>query len=304
MEGNVLAVLEGTGRSGASRVCIAAIGIAALAAGCGDSEDTANAPPKLSAANEKPESFVKRVAKLLETTTAKKDCAQLKATLERSLVSFSCPPGKDLNQSMATFEVVDAEEYGAGAVVDYRSGAVEKGAAILLFATPSRTWAISQFGVATKPSVGTSDANSRPSYDVAVESYLRAIRTRDCAAFKKVTVVNLDPRRICSLAFKRTTDTAKLLKRNPQAKPKYEGGNAAYGFYSFETTKPVANRTITVAGGRAIGAPRSMVMSVTLSPTSADQRKVLEQLKKQQRNEPKPETPETPETSPTKKAGI
>jgi hypothetical protein len=199
---------------------------------------------------------------------------------------------------MASFEVVGADEYGTGAVVDYKSGKLEDGGAIVLFVAPDRNWAVSRFGVITKPSTKTSDGDSRDGYDEAVDEYLAAVRERDCSAFKDTAFIgDADEKDVCKTAFAGTEELVQRLKANPSAEPKYEGGNGTYGFYTFETQKPEPeNSTISVV--RQIDEPARpyVILDVTPSPTAAEQRRVLEQFKQQQKKGTQPKT------SPSRKA--
>jgi hypothetical protein len=257
---------------------------AAVAGGCGDDSDSdAKDTVTFAAADEPPEAFVKRLTKLLETTTATRECAELTAINSRSVTRFPCPPPKTLRNSMKSFEVVGAEDYGSGGVVDYKSGQVKDGASILLFVGVDRSWALSRFGVVAGKTVGTSDEKSRDGYEGAVDGYLEAIRTRDCDAYFDLTYNDSAPKKaVCKQAFPTTKALAKRLKADPAAKPKYEGGNASFGFYSLETQKPKPqNMTISIAKATGKSAQPYVILDVTPSPTAADQKKVLREFQEQ-----------------------
>lgn len=254
-------------------VAVLLLGCLALASCGGDDDGSAEAKgEKLSEANEPPRVFAERVARLLATSTRKQDCAQLEQV--KSLVKFECPTEEQLRKSMRSFEIVGAEEYGTGAVVDYTSGVSKDGAAITLFVTPDRRWGIGQFGVRTKPSTKTSDKESRDDFDRAVEDYLTAVRKRDCPTFLKVTFTrNVKRKDACKVLFAAAEDLAKRLQANPAVEPRYQGGNGTYGFYAVETKKPAPkNSTISVVRGEAKGKPVYVVLDVTESPTAAVQR--------------------------------
>lgn len=277
--------------------CVAA---ALTGVGCGDDESTAGSKPiSYSMASEPAQAFAERLAKLLETTVKKADCPQLDAINGRSLTRFSCPPSKGLRKSMARFEVVGGKEYGPGAVVDYTSGKIDDGAAIVLYAAPDRNWGVSRFGVVTKPSTRTSDAQSRAGFRRTVDAYLAAIHDRDCKAFVAVAFTDNKSRAsACKQIFPATIPLSKRLKDNPAAKPKYEGGNATYGFFSLETRKPVpANLTISVVADE--GSPNApyLVLDTAPSPTTEEHRETIEALKQSQR-----EKKRGAETSPSRKA--
>lgn len=287
-------------------LCAAAL-LGATFAGCGGGEDESTADDrerakvaeKYSAASESPRVFIKRTAKLLETASGKKDCAEIQDVNNHSLTRFPCPPPKALSRSMARFEVVGAEEYGTGAVVDYRSGQVDDGAAIVLFVAPDRRWGISRFGVTTDPSTESSDEDAREGYAEAVQDYLAAVRERDCKAFTAVVFLPGDKRDVCDTTFALTKELGQRMKDFPSAKPKYEGGNASYGFYSIETRHPtVENMTISVVATGDSSKPYA-VLDVAPSPPAEEQELIRRQFEQQQRSKQKPNQPTT---SPSRKA--
>jgi hypothetical protein len=75
---------------------------------------------------------------------------------------------------VAAIGVAAAEEYGTGAVVDYRSGVVEDSATIILTVGPSRAWTVNRFGIISEPSTETTDDKSRGGFRNAVVTYLSA----------------------------------------------------------------------------------------------------------------------------------
>lgn len=280
------------GRQGwrSAAACAFALSAIGAGAGCsgGDDESTARdaqETTRFSEANEPPRVFAERLAKLIATTTAKRDCGQLEPINSRSATRYPCPAPKDVRTSMAGFKVVAAKEYGTGAIVDYESGAAKEGAAIVLFVAPDRNWGVGRFGVITKPSVGTGDRGSRAGYDRAVDAYLLAVRKRDCSAFVRVAFTSgAKEKSVCATLFPMTRDLAKRLKANPTARPEYEGGNRTYGFYTLETPKPKPqNVTISVVkSGDGKQAP-FVVLDATPSPTAATQRRVRREHQKQQK---------------------
>lgn len=262
-----------------------------VACGSDDGESTAKQDGvKFSAASEPEKTFIERMARLLATTTSKKDCAQLEEINGRSYARFSCPPDRALRKSMASFEVVGSKTYGTGGLVDYKSGEIKDGAAIVLFVGKDRNWAVSRFGVLTEPSVGTSDEKSREGYDRTVDAYLSSVRERDCKAYKKVAFTDGSKgAEVCKRLFGATAPLAKRMKANPSAEPRYLGGNGTYGFYSLETQKPLPeNSTISVVRGNEAGDAAYVVLDVVPSPTAADQREAVREYKRQQKDKRPP----------------
>lgn len=256
-----------------------AVGFALTAGACGGDDSTAKDEPSFSWGSEPPRVFMERMAKLLATTTKRQQCLELEQINGRSVTRFACPTDKELRRSMRTFKVVGAKEYGTGAVVDYKSGKLPGGATILLFVAPDRNWGVSRFGVVTKPSTRTDDDDSREHFEETVASYLDAVRTRDCAAYRKVAFANGEKgRKACGEVFEGTAPLAKRLKANPDVEPEYQGGNATYGFFKLETPKPKAeSSTISVVRGDG---DEYVVMDVVPSPTAADQREAIEGYRK------------------------
>jgi hypothetical protein len=296
--GSLKMSLRGT-RGWLAAVCV---GAAIVAAACGgdDASTAAKAQRKILAPNEEPDAFARRMTKLLETARDKKDCQQIYEINSRSATPFACPAPAAFRKSMASFEVVGAEIYGTGGIVDYKSGKTPDGAAIVLYAAKDRRWGVGHLGLLTKPSVGTDDETSRAAYRTTVERYLQAVRKRDCDAFLEVAATKTsDKAKNCKLPFESTKPLAKRLERNPQAKLKYEGGNGTYGFFSIETAKPtLENSTIGVFKLVKAGRPTYAVLDVAPAPTSADLQSLRDDIELQK--ELKKQSPTTPSKQPLK----
>lgn len=282
----------------AAATCVLTAGLATT--GCGGDSDGAEpdqAAAKYSMANEPPRTFVERTARLLATARTRRDCAEFDQINGRSLTRFPCPPSEDLSKSMERFEVVGVEEHGSGAIVDYTSGDIEDGAAIVLFVAPDRSWAIGRFGIVTEPSTGTSDTESRDGFRRAVDDYLAAVRETDCEAFLDVAfTTDGNQRELCAAMPRATAGLRKRLRANPDATPRYQGGNETYGFFEFETAKPsLVNTTISVVEATAGSASPYVVLDSAPSPTSKQRQAALELLEEGRRND-------EPETSPSRKA--
>ena len=257
----------------------AAAGVALAWSGCGDATDepaTGAERVEIDAAAEPVEAFVKRFARLNATAERRRDCAELEAIYARSYIRFPCPAGPRLAASMRSFRVIAAEAHGTGGVVDYKSGQVPDGAAIVLFVAPDRNWAISKFGVVTDPSVGTDDAESADGYRAAAADYLTAVRERDCSAFREVA---LDEGLSCDQITAGARALAARLDANRTARLRYAGGNGTYGFFNLETRRPApANLTISVVRGKD---GSYTVLDAASSPTAADIREVVREYKRQ-----------------------
>jgi hypothetical protein len=262
---------------------------------CGDDESSVAEPKdrKYEAANEAPEVFVKRFAKQIETATAQEDCGPVLEVNARSYTRFECPADKELRKSLKKFKVVGAQAYGTGGVVDYTSGKVPDGAAIVLFTAPDRGWGIGRFGLITKPSIRIDDTDSRQGYADAVDEYLTAVREGDCPALRSLTfdTGEKEQKGPCKLS-PQAKDLAKRLKADAKADPIYEGGNGTFGFYSIETQKPAPAQNLTISIIKDTGGEedRYWILDVAPSPTAQQQQDVIELLKEQQRDAKKEST--------------
>jgi hypothetical protein len=215
----------------------------ALVAGCGGGDESeANLPaPKGS-----PEQFAEQLAELLVKARAPQDCAPLRKIESRSFFQFQCPTSKQVRRSMAEFEVLEADNYGAGAVVDYKSGRAGDGASMVLFLSSNRLWSLTRFGIIAKESVGSDDSDNRAGFRKAVDGYLGAVRRRKCKDYMEYALTSSD-QSTCRVQFPVTKPLGDALKANPKTEPEYLGGNGTFGFFGVETRKPKpAYRTISV----------------------------------------------------------
>lgn len=290
-------MLRGVRGRVSAALCVGAIAMATGAVGCGDDDDgSGGGEVKAAVASESAEGFIKRMTKSLETATTKRDCTELEQINARSASRFTCPAQKKLRESMARFEVVGVEEYGPGAVVDYKSGSVKDGAAIVMFVGPEREWGIGRFGILSEPSTDTSDEDSRDGYAKAVDEFLTSVRERDCDAYVAITFNGDDKKDVvCKQSFPNTKPLAKLLKNNPGVEPRYEGGNESYGFYSLEIPKPKpVSFTISIAKASAKGPRPFVVLDVTPGPTAAQRQAAQKALERNRKTNPnQPETSES-----------
>jgi hypothetical protein len=290
-------MLEGT-RWCAVLLCACAAATGGAACG-GDDKDAEGKEEAPSVASESPQAFVTRVAKLLETTRVRRECADIELINDRSVPKFPCPPEKGLSESMASFKVTSAKEYGTGALVEYTSGVSTDGATIMLLATPDRQWGIGRFGISSD-TTPAEPADIRAGFDKAVTGYLAAIRKRSCKDFIKASLVgDATAKQVCPTLFARTEGIAKRLKRDPSARPAYEGGDGTFAFYTLETAKPKAeNTTISLVRSGKGAKMDYLVLDQAPAPTAAAQRKPPPPTPSQ----PKPPSPDDVERSPSKKA--
>jgi lysophospholipase L1-like esterase len=261
---------------GLLRAALAAVVVGGLlAGGCGDGGDEAPAVAA-NAPKTPPEAAAKKLARLLSETKTGKQCKPVVEINKRSEYIFLCPPLKEVRQSMGRFEVVAAQPYGTGAVVDYRTKIANRGASMLLFAAPDGQWGFSRFGLEYDPSVGTSDEDSRAGFDAVVKKYLSAVRERDCKRFDRYAVTESDkPREVCGKQFPKTAAFGKALAASPRAKPRYMGGNERFGFYGLTLTEPKPSyRTISVIKLTQGAIPPYLVLDAVKGPLPKAPRRV------------------------------
>jgi hypothetical protein len=217
------------------------VGLAAFAlmiAGCGDDGDSTAATA--TGLDTEPAQLVSKM--LAEASVAKKqkDCTFVATVNLRSTAKVICPanlPG--IRKRTRGIGLTDAAVYGTGAVVDYRSPEARGGASILLFRNKQGLWSLSDFGLVVDESVGSSDEDAKEDSRAAVDSYLEAVRSRNCQAFfKYARTFASDVRKACKQELPATRPLAAALEANPDVSPRYLGGNAGFGFYAIETTKP------------------------------------------------------------------
>lgn len=274
---------------GEKRVVVACVVVLASGGvGCGSGgqgDSTAAEKPKIAPAQEPARVFAQRFTRLLATARAKKDCAEIEAVSSRSHARFRCPSPRTLAKSMESFELIAAEEFGTGAVVDYRSGEVRDGASITLFVGPDRNWGIGRFGVIAGRTVGTSDEATRDGYERAVDDYLAAARDRDCRAYAEAVFTGQASRsEVCESVRSGVGGLTKLLESNPAVRATYAGGNGTFGFFNLETEKPEpTNATISVMRVDEGGRDRYVILDRAASPTQAALRRLLRQYREQRK---------------------
>jgi hypothetical protein len=255
---------------------VVAVAVGGLASGCGDSEgdngdsgqvvsidETAPAQP----AKGSPEEFAATAMEQVAAAKEKRQCGAVNATNKRSTYDFDCPADPSVRKSLKSFEILKSDTYDTAAVVDYSSGNSPSGATMLLYQTPDGKWAIGRFGLLNITD-RQSDEKSREGLDEAVDSFLTAIRKRDCSEFGSVSVSSSnDTKTVCSKLFPETLPLARDLKANPTAEPDYLGGNSKLGFYGLTTEEPEPRYlTISVVETNPSSVNRYQILDVAPGP--------------------------------------
>lgn len=226
------------------------------AAGCGgDGGDSADA--ESNGLSSGPAKLVKTMAGDAATAKSAKDCKFVAAVNRRSPSKTICPPFTDDNRkAIRRTKLVSSATYGSlAAVVDYTSPNARKGASIVLYRNPKGQWTIGRWGLLNGPTVGTDDSEAREGSSEVVDRYLTAVRARDCESFLKYAAASSsDPKVACKQEFAATKPVADTIRADPDATPKYVGGNEAFGFYRLDVSRPK---------------PASYVISTTETPSGA-----------------------------------
>jgi hypothetical protein len=243
--------------------------LCAVATGCssddGDSEAAPDAP-ELSPRAQSAYDFAEELGRLQLRATSAKRCEELRAIDERSPFDLSCPVGDTSRQSLRYYKVRNAEAYGTGAIVDYQAAEQRIKASMVLSLTPEGEWSISRYGMLNLPAAGTSDKTTRAGYADIVDRYLKAVLRRDCEEFKEVAVTPRLGNEPCGIELPQTKWLADLMKADPDAKPRYLGGNATYGFFALETDGPKPSYTTIGAYRAPLAGNRSAVLDPIPGP--------------------------------------
>ena len=244
----------------AKRVLLAAaLATCVAASGCGDDETSAGESGT-------PGDLARGLARAVQEA----DCPRLRRINRESGVRVPCPKSAAQSRWMDGFEIVGAEAWGTGAVVDYKARSARDGASMVMFLNTRGKWGLSQVGLVNAPSVGTDDEPSRTGFDQAVGRYLLAIRKRDCDIFFRYAVTfSPDTKAACRREFQAARVLTRSLGRNLGTKPAYLGGNARFGFYGLTLAKPKRHFTISVVKADPRAAVPYLVLGIARSAEPA-----------------------------------
>lgn len=266
-----------------SLLAVFAAGVA-LVSGCGDDDTSAGGdggdegastatatvpskPPAEGSADE----FATRMAKLVATTKAKRDCGPLNEINRRSSYKFGCPVPKQVRDSLGLFEITKSATHGTAAIVDYRTGGSPSGATMLAYKTPGDEWAVARYGLLNFSVDREPDTESRPAFEKVAARYVDAVRERDCEAFGDTALTSTQDEKVyCRKEFRGSLPLARTLKRNPDAEPEYLGGDAKFGFFALRTDNPrPAYHTIGIVDVDSKAVNRYRVIDVVAGPPDA-----------------------------------
>jgi hypothetical protein len=230
-------------------VCV----LAAVLLGCGSSggtsstlrvstpQPTTGAPaPATAVLPPKPRESISQAAKRIGATIFTNDCAAINRLTALSRPYDAC---KGL-QAFAGIPLSATASYGnAGGVIAFGSGESLRNA-ILIVDADGRYHIPLVDPFTTAQSVGTSFASQ---FDAAAQETVKAMRERDCDAFRRVALVRFGsgaaPDQVC--AFLDNSALTRFLAANPSARPWRLGGNQDYAFYAVSDRN--ANFTLVMA---------------------------------------------------------
>lgn len=254
------------------------VAVAALATGCGGSDDSppeqplplpsGAGPPKL-------KETVQEAVQRIESTLSSGDCEQINQLNPISRPSLSTEARCRALQGLSGLEVKAAAAYGeVAAVVDYRRG--DRIVSALLVGESDGRFHIAFIdsfrGV---PSVGTPRARE---LDAAAERAVRALRQGDCEAFLEVAF------RRFGFAGGTDAEVCERIPGSPVAtldpdggvRLKVLGGNAGYAFYGIDTRD--AYLTVIAAQQKESGLPDTVPDEVARLPAGAPEYGYLDAL--------------------------
>jgi hypothetical protein len=200
----------------------------------------------------KPRESIAQAADRISATISSKDCAEINRLTVVSRPYDACTG----LQALAGIPISAIASYGdAAGVIAFGSGESLRNA--ILIVDSDRRYHIPLVDpFTTVQSVGTSFASG---FDAAAEETVKAMRERDCEAFRRVALVRFGsgsaPDQVC--AFLDNSSLTQFLAANPNARPWRLGGNEDYAFYAVSGRD--ANFTMVMAResstGVAPGAP-------------------------------------------------
>ena len=226
------------------------------------------------------------MAKLLATTTAQKDCAQLEEINAALLRPLLLPARKGPAPEHAGFELVGAAEYGTGGVVDYRSGKLKDGAAVVLLSRPTATGASAASASSPTPSTKTSDDDSRDGYRAGCRRLSRRHPRARLQGLPKVAFISpeVKDKEICSKVFAATKELAKRMKAAARRRAGLSGWQRHLWLLQLRDDEPdrqLDDQRRQVRLGRR---GSYVVLDVAPSPTAAEQRRVEREYRRQLKN--------------------
>ena len=172
---------------------------------------------------------IQQAQERIKKTASSKDCDTVNELNPISRPAMSTDERCKFLQS-ALDDPVNAAQYEDGGVIEYKVGDATINA--LMVRDSDGLFHVTYLDPRVPEStIGTKLA---PQFDQVANDAVDALRKGDCEAFTKVAFVEFgagagDHERVC--AYVSNVPLAKLLQKDPNAKPKLMGGNGTFAFY-------------------------------------------------------------------------
>ena len=193
-----------------------------------------------------PRESISQAADRIGATIFSNDCADINRLTALSRPYDAC---KGL-EALSGTQISAIASYGDGGGVIAFGSAESLRNAILIVDSDGRYHIPLVDPFTNAQSVGTSFASQ---FDAAAQDTVKAMRERDCEAFKRVALVRFGsgsaPDQVCT--FLDSSALTQFLAANPHAKPVRLGGNKYYAFYAVSGSD--ANFTMVMAREASTG---------------------------------------------------
>jgi hypothetical protein len=235
------------------RLAIAAVALAAMAAGCGNEAPSAAKRPPPGYVDPTPAERIGDVVSRVQGAATASGCAAVKGLLH----SMYGIPGesscRSVKAELGAFQDPVGRAYGTGAVIDY--SAVSGRPRLMGLALDSdRRFRVAFIEDATSPSIGTPRA---PQADAAASAVVLSMQTGDCDTFlryvdRRMGLGTGSDAQVCH----RVSDDQfrRELVANRSARPVPLGGNSQVAFYKVRTA-PARYYTMVMVRRPAGGPP-------------------------------------------------
>jgi hypothetical protein len=232
------------------RMTLCAVFCLALA-GCGG-DDGEEVP--------KPEQKLSDYAAQLAGALNEQDCDELR----RLRFEITCPPTPDVLPAFQDVKITGTAEYGSGGVADLTSREAPDGGTWSLAIDEKGRWQVFRGDVTTERTVGTEITDQGP-YEEALDSFLAALKEKDCAAFFRHSItVSPTRQQACAQELPLYAGLSKSLNADTDARPFFIGGNERYAFFGLHTDRPEREYRTAIVVKTEAGAPEPYQVLVTL----------------------------------------
>jgi hypothetical protein len=153
----------------------------------------------------------------------------------RALNRYFPPSCAEVKRRLGGVSLLGAERYGTGAVIDATAPVQPAGITFVLALAPDRRWKVlNVYG--TKARTAEKRALDQIPFDTAADSWLRAVRTRNCDDYVRYAEISVEgsvpKQRICDIDFGDPAVAPAALRTDATAEPQLLGGNDHFQFYA------------------------------------------------------------------------